>query len=106
MVFADDGKVPGPVDDAQIDRAAAGWARRPASEATKESIVEVDQWTVSGLRNVRPLYKYSWPDGQQVYVNGNTAEVGAVHHHGITFLGVSWCDPALALLHPVAEASS
>jgi hypothetical protein len=24
---------------------------------------------------VRPLFKYSWPDGQQAYVNGNTGEV-------------------------------
>ena len=38
-------------------------------------VEEVDQWTVGALRTVRPLFKYSWPDGQQVYVNGNTAEV-------------------------------
>ena len=74
MVYADDGTVPR-VDDAVIDRAAAGWTGLPVSEAVKESVEEVDQWTVGELRTVRPLYKYSWPDGQQVYVNGNTAEV-------------------------------
>ncbi len=74
MVYADDGTVPR-VDDAMIDRAAAAWTGLPVSEALKESVEEVDQWTVGGLRTVRPLYKYSWPDGQQVYVNGNTAEV-------------------------------
>jgi hypothetical protein len=74
-VYADDGTEPGAIDDAMIDRAASRWAGRPVSEAAKASVEEVDQWTVGGLRNVRPLYKYSWPDGQQVYVNGNTAEV-------------------------------
>ena len=75
MVYADDGTVQQNVDAAMIDRAAATWAGRPLTEATKQAIEEVDQWTVGGLRNVRPLFKYSWPDGQQVYVNGNTAEV-------------------------------
>jgi hypothetical protein len=68
MVYADDGTVQREIDDAMIDRAAAGWAGRPLSEAKKDEVVEVDQWTVGGLRNVRPLFKYSWPDGQQVYV--------------------------------------
>ena len=75
MVYADDGTVHQNVDAAMIDRAAAAWAGRPLTEATKQAVEEVDQWTVGGLRTVRPLFKYSWPDGQQVYVNGNTAEV-------------------------------
>jgi hypothetical protein len=74
-VFADDGTVLRVVDAAVMDRAAAAWAGRPRSEAVKQAVVEVDQWTVGALRNVRPLFKYSWPDGQQVYVNGNTGEV-------------------------------
>jgi len=76
MVFADDGTLSMAVDSATIDRAAANWARRPLQEATKVAVEEVDQWTVAGaLRNLRPLYKYSWPDGQHVYVDGTTANV-------------------------------
>ena len=76
MVYADDGSLVDRVDDGIVDRAAAAWARRPVEEAKKESVEEVDQWTVgSNLRNLRPLYKYSFPDGQQVYINGDTAEV-------------------------------
>jgi hypothetical protein len=75
MVFADDGSVVATVDEAMIDRAAAAWAGHPIRAAKKEEVTEVDQWTVGGLRNLRPLFKYSWPDGQQVYVNGKTAEV-------------------------------
>ena len=52
------------------------WAGQPLAEAKKESVEEPDQWTVAGqLRNLRPMYKYSWPDGQQVYLNGTTGEV-------------------------------
>ena len=75
MVYADDGTVQQHVDAAMIDRAAAAWTGRPLTEATKQAVQQVDQWTVGDLRNVRPMFKYSWPDGQQVYVNGNTAEI-------------------------------
>ncbi len=37
---------------------------------------EPDQWTVEGrLRTMRPLYKYSFDDGQQVYVSGDAQVV-------------------------------
>jgi uncharacterized iron-regulated membrane protein len=75
MVYADDGSVQRVVDAAMMDRAAGAWAGRPRSDATKRPVEDVDQWTVGSLRNVRPLFKYSWPDGQQVYVNGNTGDV-------------------------------
>ena len=63
--------------DGADDRSRGGRLGRAAAERGDEDPVEeVDQWTVGGLlRSLRPLYKYSWPDGQQVYVNGNTAEV-------------------------------
>ena len=76
VVFADDGTQPPAVDEAMADRAAARWAGRPLAEAKKASVEDVDQWTVAGnLRAIRPLYKYSFRDGQHVYVNGTTAEV-------------------------------
>jgi hypothetical protein len=74
-VFADDGTEHLIVDDAMIDRAAAAWAGRPVSEAEKVLVDDVDQWTVGNLRRDLPLYKYSWPDGQQVYVHPDTGEV-------------------------------
>lgn len=76
MIYADDGSKHGGVDRAMIDRAAAAWSGRPLDEATKTSVEDVDQWTLSSeLRNLRPMYKYAWPDGQHVYVDGNTADV-------------------------------
>src|SRR6185295_258090 len=71
-----DGSEAGEVDSAMIDRAAAAWVGRDVAEATKTSVEEPDQWTLSSdLRGLRPLFKYSWPDGQQIYVDGNTADV-------------------------------
>jgi hypothetical protein len=76
VVFADDGTVRQPADSATIDRAAANWAGRPLTEATKQTVTEVDQWTVAGqLRNLRPMFKFTFGDGQQVYVYGRTGDV-------------------------------
>ena len=76
MIYADDGREHRDVDDAMIDRAAAVWSGRPLDEATKTAVEDVDQWTLSSeLRNLRPMYRSSWPDGQQVYVDGTTADV-------------------------------
>ena len=75
MVFADDGTEPPPADQAMVDRVAAAWAGHPLAEARKELVEEIDQWTVGGLRSQLPLQKFSWPDGQQVYINGDTGNV-------------------------------
>ncbi len=75
-VYADDGTLQQQVNDAMFDRVAAAWAKQPIETAKKESVTEVDQWTVAGqMRNLRALYKYSFNDGQQVYVSGRDAEV-------------------------------
>jgi hypothetical protein len=76
VVYADDGTEQKQINDALVDRVAAAWAKQPLTTARKESVEEVDQWTVAGqLRALRPLYKYSFADGQQVYVSGRDAEV-------------------------------
>lgn len=75
-VYADDGTIQTEIDEAMVDRVASAWAGKPLSEARKESVEEVDQWTVgSGLRALRPLYKYTFNDGQQIYISGRDAEV-------------------------------
>ena len=58
---------------------AAQWTHQPAAAATLLATMRlpnVDQWTVGGP-NARywPLYKFGWPDGQQVYVSSTTGEV-------------------------------
>lgn len=75
-VYADTGELRGEASAVTRLRIASSWANRPAAEARVTEITEVDQWTVAGgLRTLRPLWKYSWPDGQDVYVAGRTGEV-------------------------------
>ena len=75
VTFADNGQLR-VVSQGMVDRAAAAWVGQPLSASRVESMDDVDQWTVQGgLRNERPLWKYSWPDGQQVYVSGASGEV-------------------------------
>jgi hypothetical protein len=76
IVYADTGEEQTQVSPEMLDRIASAWAARPLAEAKKISVEEVDQWTVAGnLKNLRPMFKYTWPDGQQVYLNGMTGEV-------------------------------
>jgi uncharacterized iron-regulated membrane protein len=76
MVYADDGSVQTDADEPMLGRIASAWTGKPLGDATRESVEEVDQWTVgSNLRSLHPLYKYSFDDGQQVYVSGRSAEV-------------------------------
>ncbi|MEO8098120.1 MAG: PepSY domain-containing protein [Acidobacteriota bacterium] len=76
IVYADTGEQQDVFPAEMNLRTAARWTGQPEGSASVESVEEPDQWTVaSNLRNVRPLYKYSFPDGQQVYVSENTGDV-------------------------------
>ena len=57
-------------------RVASAWVGQPAAGATAETLDEADQWTVQeSFRAQRPLQKYSWPNGEQVYVSRSSGEV-------------------------------
>jgi len=75
-VYADTGEEQTEVSSEMLDRIASSWSGLPVADAKKVSVEAVDQWTVgSQLRNLRPMYTYTWPDGQVVYLNGTTGEV-------------------------------
>ena len=75
LVYADTGARQVDVTKELMQRAATAWTRQPASAATVTAI-DVDQWTVQEtFRNLQPLWKYSWPDGEQVYVSETSGEV-------------------------------
>jgi hypothetical protein len=75
IIYADTGEEQTVVSAEMLDRIASAWTGRPPAEATKISVEKPDQWTVGGQLRSRPVYKYSWPNGQQVYLNGTTGEV-------------------------------
>ena len=76
IVYADTGEQQDVFPPELNLRTAAAWTSQPASAAKVEEVTEPDQWTLDGgLRNLLPLTKYSWPNGDQVYVSENTGEV-------------------------------
>ena len=76
VVYADTGEPRTEASAASMRRVAARWSGQREQDAASESIDAVDQWTVQGpLRTLRPLWKYSWPDGQQVYVSQASGDV-------------------------------
>ena len=76
IVYADDGRVQEDFPPDLTLRIAAAWTGQPAGSAREEDNTQEDQWTVSEeFSELRPLRKYSWPDGQQVYVSTATGEV-------------------------------
>ena len=75
LVFADTGEADPTITADLMARAAARWSGQPAAAALETDLSEPDQWTVQNYRNVTPVRKYTWPDGQQVYVTHTTGEV-------------------------------
>ncbi len=74
-VYADTGERQLAASSGMMARVASAWSRQPVDSATVTEI-DVDQWTVEGsFRTLRPLWKYSWPNGEDVYVSQRTAEV-------------------------------
>ena len=53
---------------------------------------------------LRPLWKYSWPDGEQVYVSRRHRRGRAVHDDRLAARRLRRRHPALALLHAAAQA--
>ena len=76
IVYADNGEEQTEVSTLMVRRLAAAWTGQPVQDAIVERIEEVDQWTVQqDLRALRPLWKFSWPNGEQVYVSQALGEV-------------------------------
>jgi PepSY-associated TM region len=76
IVYADTRETRRAVSRAQADRTAAGWSGQSIAAATVRAADEVDQWTVQlPLARLRPVWQYTWPDGEQVYVSQASGEV-------------------------------
>jgi hypothetical protein len=57
-------------------RIASAWSGRAPGAALVEAMHGVDQWTVpETFRALEPLWKFSWPTGEQVYVSQATGDV-------------------------------
>lgn len=74
IVYADNGATQDEYSPDLCLRMASAWTSQPPTAAKVEEVTQADQWTI-GVRNLLPLLKYSFPDGQQVYVSRNAGEV-------------------------------
>lgn len=76
IVYADTGEMQSDFP-ANVTRAiASAWSGHNGVFAQERDNAPVDQWTVSEeFAALRPLRKYTWPDGEQVYVSTQNGEV-------------------------------
>ena len=74
LVYADNGEKQEDCPEPMLLRLASAWTSQTAEFAKREDIQLPDQWTI-GIRESLPLIKYSFPDGQQVYVSAATGEI-------------------------------
>jgi len=76
LVYADTGEEQVLVSPEMARRIASAWTLQPATSARQEFVEQPDQWTVQeSFRALMPLWKFSWPDGEQVYISDATGEV-------------------------------
>src|ERR1700722_7974208 len=76
IVYADDGQQQDDFPPEMTLRVASAWARQSSRTAKMEELAEEDQWTVAEeFRDLEPIRRYTWPDGEQVYVSTVTGKV-------------------------------
>jgi uncharacterized iron-regulated membrane protein len=78
VVYADSGEVFHGFREDEARHVAAAWTHLRAEDARLEArqIHEDDQWTVQQhYRMYRPLWKFSWPDGEETYISDVSGEV-------------------------------
>jgi hypothetical protein len=91
VVYADNGDTQAKFPADLNLRVASSWTGQPPGAAKVQRMAEVDQWTVGGVFRNGPLAKYSWPNGEEVYVSGATGQVVQYTTHA-TRLG-AWLGP-------------
>jgi hypothetical protein len=76
IVYADDGTLQDGYPAELNLRTAGAWANAPPNLAKIAEVHEPDQWTVGGdFRGEGRLFKYSFADGQEVYVSQTSGQV-------------------------------
>jgi hypothetical protein len=76
VVYADTGEEQIEVTQNDVARIAQTWSGRSVKAARVEAVEQSDQWTLQNrVRDLQPLWKFSWPDGQQLYVSEANGDV-------------------------------
>jgi uncharacterized iron-regulated membrane protein len=76
VVYADTGEEQIEVTQDDVAKIAQMWSGQSVKSARVEAVEQSDQWTLQNrVRDLQPLWKFSWPDGQQLYVSQATGDV-------------------------------
>jgi len=76
IVYADTGDEQLEVTQDDVAKIAQMWSGQSVKTARVEAVERSDQWTLQNrVGDLQPLWKFSWPDGQQLYVSQANGEV-------------------------------
>ena len=76
VVYADTGEEQVQVSQDEVARIAQMWSGQSVKAARVEAVDRSDQWTLQNrVGDLQPLWKLSWPDGQQLYVSEANGDV-------------------------------
>ena len=76
VVYADTGEEQVEITQESVAHIATAWSGQPVSAARVSAVDVADQWTLQNrISDLQPLWKFSWPDGQQIYISQATGEV-------------------------------
>jgi PepSY-associated TM region len=76
VVYADTGEEQIEITQNDVATIAQMWSGLSVKAAHVEAVEESDQWTLQNrVRDLQPLWKFSWTDGQQLYVSQATGDV-------------------------------
>jgi hypothetical protein len=76
QVYADSGEARLGISAETAGRIASAWVGQAEGGAQVDTLDDADQWTVLGsFRSLGPLWKYSWANGEEVYVSPKSGEV-------------------------------
>src|SRR5215467_1765881 len=76
VVYADTGEEQLEVSQDDVAKIAQMWSGQSVKTARVEAVERSDQWTLQNrVADLQPLWKFSWPDGQELYVSQANGEV-------------------------------
>ncbi|HXD74249.1 MAG TPA: hypothetical protein VN628_10950 [Vicinamibacterales bacterium] len=76
VVYADTGEEQVDITQNDVARIAQMWTGQSPKTATVDAVDLSDQWTLQNrVGDLQPLWKFSWPDGQQLYVSEGIGDV-------------------------------
>jgi len=76
IVYADTGEEQVGISQNDVAKIARMWTGLSPASARVEAVERSDVWTLQNrVSDLQPLWKFSWPDGQQLYVSEGVGEV-------------------------------